>query len=65
MTNQERIEAAYTANYQAAMSAMRAITESIHGMIAPESEFLKWGHVADMSRIASDLEAITEYLSNP
>jgi hypothetical protein len=43
------------------MKAMQAITDAIHDLPAPESESITWGSVADMDRIANDLEAVTRY----
>ena len=51
----------YQAAYRRALSALTVINSDIHDMPAPESEGLDWGSVADMQRIATDLEAITKY----
>ena len=51
----------YQAAYQRAMRALKAIDEAVHDMPAPESEGVTWGSVADMQRIATDLENITRY----
>ena len=65
MNSQDRIEAAYLENYNAAIVAMQSIQGAIHDMPAPESGCVTWAHVGDIARIASDLETITEYLLNP
>jgi hypothetical protein len=65
MNNQDRIETAYIQNYNAAIVAIQSIQGAINDMPAPESGNVTWTHVGDIARIASDLEAITEYLSNP
>ena len=55
------LEEQYQAAYQRATRALGDIMIAIHDMPAPESEGLDWGSVADMQRIATDLEAITRY----
>ena len=60
-TNAERLPGEYLACYNRAMKAMQAITDAIHDLPAPESESITWGSVADMDRIANDLEAVTRY----
>jgi hypothetical protein len=65
MNNQDRIEAVYLENYNAAIVALQAIEQAVHDMPAPESGCVTWTHVGDMGRIASDLEAILEYLPTP
>ena len=55
------LEEQYQAAYRRAMNALKAIDEAVHDMPAPESEGVTWGSVADMQRIATDLEAITKY----
>ena len=51
----------YLAAYYRAMNAILAIQNAIHDMPAPESDGVTWGSVADMQRIATDLEQITRY----
>ena len=51
----------YLAAYYRAMNAILAIQNAIHDMPAPESDGVNWGSVADMQRIATDLENITRY----
>ena len=51
----------YHAAYRRAMKALEAIESAIHDMPAPESEGVTWGSVADMQRIANDLETVTRY----
>jgi len=60
-TNAERLPGEYLAAYRRAMKAMHDVIGSIHDLPAPESESVTWGSVADMNRIASDLEAVTRY----
>ena len=55
------IEKQYQAAYRRALSALTVIDSDIHDMPAPESDGVNWGSVADMQRIASDLESITRY----
>ena len=55
------LEEQYQAAYQRAMRALKAIDEAVHDMPAPESDGVTWSSVADMQRIASDLEQITSY----
>ena len=55
------IDDEYLAAYYRAMNAILAIQNAIHDMPAPESEGVTWGSVADMQRIATDLETITTY----
>ena len=51
----------YQAAYQRAMAALKAIDAAIHDMPSPVSESLTWSTLADMQRIATDLEQITRY----
>ena len=51
----------YLAAYYRVMNAILAIQNAIHDMPAPESDGVTWGSVADMQRIATDLENITRY----
>ena len=55
----------YLAAYYRSMNAILAIQNAIHDMPAPESDGIGWSSVADMDRIASDLEAIISYLPTP
>jgi hypothetical protein len=60
-TNAERLPSEYLATYRRAMKALHDVIGSINAMPAPESESITWGSVADMGRIATDLEAVTRY----
>ena len=60
-TNAERLPGEYLACYRRAMDALHEVIDSINGMPVPGSEGVTWGSVADMSRIAQDLEAVTRY----
>jgi hypothetical protein len=60
-TNAERLPGEYLACYRRAMDALHEVIDAIHYLPAPESEGITWGSVADMDRIASDLEAVTRY----
>ena len=55
------LEKQYLTAYRRALSALTVIDSDIHDMPAPESEGLTWSTLADMQRIATDLEAITKY----
>ena len=55
------LEEQYQSAYRRAMAALQAIDAAIHDMPAPESDGVTWGSVADMQRIATDLENITRY----
>ena len=57
MTLDEQCQAAY----QRATRALGDIMIAIHDMPAPESDGVTWSSVADMQRIAIDLENITRY----
>jgi hypothetical protein len=60
-TNAERLPGEYLAAYRRAMDALHDVIDVINGMPVPESEFVTWGSVADMDRIAQDLESVTRY----
>ena len=60
-TNAERLPGEYLACYTRAMKALHDVIDAIHAMPAPESESVTWGSVADMERIAQDLESVTRY----
>jgi hypothetical protein len=60
-TNAERLPGEYLATYTRAMKALHDVIDAIHHMPAPESACVTWGSVADMDRIATDLEAVTRY----
>ena len=60
-TNAERLPGEYLAAYRRAMDALHDVIDTINGMPVPESESVTWGSVADMDRIANDLEAVTRY----
>jgi hypothetical protein len=62
MNNQDRIQAAYLENYKAAIVALQSVQGAVTDSISPDSEMIEWRHVIFMSRIASDLELITEFL---
>jgi hypothetical protein len=60
-TNAERLPGEYLACYRRAMDALHEVIDTINGMPVPESEGVTWGSVADIARIASDLEAVFRY----
>ena len=60
-TNAERLPGEYLATYSRAMKALHDVIDAIHDMPAPESESITWGSVADMDRIAQELEDIIRY----
>ena len=62
-TNAERLPGEYLATYRRAMKALHDVIDAIHAMPAPapEPEGVTWGSVADIDRIASDLESVTRY----
>ena len=55
------LEEQYQAAYRRAMNAMDDIQHAIHDLPGVESESLTWSTLADMQRIATDLEQITRY----
>ena len=65
MTKQDRIEADYLEKYNATVVAFQALERAIHDLPAPKSGGVTSIHVAEMERIASDLEAILDYLPTP
>jgi hypothetical protein len=60
-TNAERLPGEYLAAYRRAMKALHDAIDTINAMPAPGSESVTWGSLADMGRIACDLEAVTRY----
>jgi hypothetical protein len=60
-TNAERLPGEYLACYRRAMDALHEVIDSINAMPVPDSESVTWGSLADIDRIASELEAITRY----
>jgi hypothetical protein len=60
-TNAERLPGEYLATYRRAMDALHEVIDTINAMPVPGSESVTWGSVADMGRIAQDLEAVTRY----
>jgi hypothetical protein len=60
-TNAERLPGEYLATYSRAMKALRDVIDAIHHMPSPESESVTWGSLANMDRIAQDLEAVTRH----
>jgi len=60
-TNAERLPGEYLACYRRAMKALHDVIDAINAMPIPESESVTWGSVADIARIANDLEAVTRY----
>ena len=58
MTNQERIEAVYLAEYNAAVVAFQAIERAIHKLPSPKSDGVTSSHAAEIGRIASGLESV-------
>jgi hypothetical protein len=60
-TNAERLPGEYLATYRRAMDALHEVIDSINSMPVPGSESVTWGWLADIDRIAQDLEAVTRY----
>ena len=58
MTNQDRIEAVYLAEYNAAVVAFHAIERAIHDLPSPKSGGVTSTHAAEMGRIASGLKSV-------
>jgi hypothetical protein len=60
-TNAERLPGEYLATYRRAMDALHDVIDAINAMPVPGSESVTWGSVADIDRIAQDLEAVFRY----
>lgn len=60
-TQNDKIEQAYIAAFDRVLAALKAIEERIYDTMPPPDNFdgdLTWGNVADMLRIASQVEGI-------
>ena len=59
--NAERLPGEYLAAYRRAMDALHEVIDAINAMPVPQSEGVTWGSLADIDRIASDLESVFRY----
>ena len=61
--NRENLDAAYIEAHLSVVHYLDDIQARIYDLPAPESDGLRWGHVADMNKIKDDLREIVDFLN--